>query len=72
MVRYIDQKVEAGKSYQYRIQCIGFGVPCGRIRVLEVLVDIAWGYPQIKYLRDLTRLGLPFALDLELEEESES
>jgi len=60
------------RSYQYRIQCIGFGVPCGRIRVLEVLVDIAWGYPQIKYLRDLTRLGVPFALDLELEEESES
>lgn len=59
------------RSYQYRIQSIGFGVPCGRIRVLEVLVDLGRGLPRIRYLRDITRLGIPFALTVEAEETSE-
>lgn len=53
------------RGWQYRIQCVGFGVPCGRFRVIEVVVDLAKGTPRIMYLRDITRLGLPMAMDVE-------
>ena len=53
------------RGWQYRIQCVGFGVPCGRFRVMEVVVDLAKGTPRITYLRDITRLGLPMAIDVE-------
>jgi hypothetical protein len=65
--RYIAPKITA-RSYQYRVQCIGFGVPCGRIRVIETIVDTARRRPKIIYLRDITRLGVPFALDVEVKE----
>jgi DNA uptake protein ComE-like DNA-binding protein len=54
------------RSFQYRIRVVGFGVPSGRYCVLEAVVDLADGEPRIVYLRDLTRLGLPFAVDTEL------
>jgi len=47
---------------------VGYGVTSGQFRVLEAIVDLAGGSPQIVYLRDLTRLGLPFALAGENEE----
>jgi type II secretory pathway component PulK len=56
------------RSYQYGVRCIGFGVPCGRYRVLEAVLDLAGGTPRVAYLRDVTRLGLPFALDTDLLE----
>jgi len=56
------------RSYQFRVQCVGFGVPCGTFRVLEAIVDTASGQPRIIYLRDLTRLGMPIAMDTELLE----
>ena len=56
------------RSYQYSVRCIGFGVPCGRHRVLEAVLDLTGGTPRIGYLRDITRLGLPFALDTDLME----
>ena len=56
------------RGYQFRIQCVGFGVPCGRFRVVEVVVDIAGSTPRITYLRDITRLGLPAAIDAEEQE----
>jgi type II secretory pathway component PulK len=54
------------RSYQYSARCIGFGVPCGRYRVLEAVLDLSGGVPRVAYLRDMTRLGLPFSLDTDL------
>ena len=50
------------RSYQYHFQVIGFGLPSGRYRVLEVAIDVAGQQGRITYLRDITRLGLPFQL----------
>ncbi len=55
-------------GYQYRLRIIGFGVPCGRYRIFEVVIDIAGPQPKVLYQRDITRLGLPFPLDVEAEE----
>ncbi len=56
------------RSYQFRVRCIGYGVPSGRFRVLEAVLDLTGKQPRIVYLRDITRLGLPFALLREDEE----
>ncbi len=56
------------RSFQYRIRCVGFGVPCGQYRILEAVVDLAGRRPRIGYLRDVTALGVPFALGAELQE----
>ena len=53
------------RSLQFRIHCVGFGVPNGRFRVIEAVVDLAGETPRISYLRDVTRLGLPFAMNVE-------
>jgi len=50
------------RSYQFRVRCIGYGVPSGRFRILEAVLDLAEAEPRIVYLRDITPLGLPFAL----------
>ena len=51
------------RGFQFSVRCVGFGVPCGRYRVLEAVLDLAGQTPRIAYLRDITRLGMPFALD---------
>lgn len=51
------------RSWQYSFNVIGYGLPSGRFRVLRVIVDLAQEKPTIIYLRDLTRLGLPFSLE---------
>jgi DNA uptake protein ComE-like DNA-binding protein len=51
------------RSYQFSFQVIGFGVPSGRFRRLEVVIDSSELTPRIVYLRDLTRLGMPFKLE---------
>ena len=56
------------RGFQYRVQCIGFGHPCGQFRIFEAVVDLVGGTPRIAYLRDITRLGLPLALNIEQEE----
>jgi DNA uptake protein ComE-like DNA-binding protein len=53
------------RSFQYSLRCVGFGVPCGRYRVLEAVVDMGGGSPRVIYLRDMSRLGMPFALNVE-------
>ena len=58
------------RGYQYHIRCIGFGSQSGRYRIIEAEVDLAKGKPRISYLRDITRLGLPFPLDVEKRESS--
>ncbi len=50
------------RSFQFTCQVIGYGLPSGRYRVLEVGVDVAPGTRRITYLRDVTRRGLPFTL----------
>lgn len=50
------------RSYQFRCQVAAYAVPSGRYRVLEVIIDAASGEPVISYLRDITRLGVPFNL----------
>ena len=53
------------RSLQFRIHCVGFGVPNGRFRVIEAVVDLAGETPRVSYMRDVTRLGLPFAMNVE-------
>lgn len=50
------------KSFQFRFNVIGYGIPSGRFRVYEVVIDTAQAQPQITYLRDITLYGLPFPL----------
>jgi len=56
------------RSRQFHFQVIGYGVPSGRYRVLEALIDVAGYEPAISYLRDITRLGLPFRIEAEPSE----
>ena len=58
------------RGYQFRFQVVGYAVPSGRYRVLDVLLDSAGGEPVISYLRDITRLGLPFSLESALAKEA--
>jgi DNA uptake protein ComE-like DNA-binding protein len=55
------------RSLQFRFNVVGYGMPSGRYRVYEVVIDIADRQPQVLYLRDITRFGLPFALPVETE-----
>ena len=50
------------RSFLYSFHVVGYGVPSGRYRVLDVVIDVAGDEPRISYLRDLTRLGMPFPL----------
>ena len=56
------------RSLQLRLHCTGFGVPCGRFREVEAVVDFAGTSPRIAYLRDITRLGPPMALNVDQQE----
>lgn len=51
------------RGFQFSFRVIGYGVPSGRHRVIEAIVDTARGNPTLLYLRDVTRLGLPFKLE---------
>jgi hypothetical protein len=50
------------RSFQYSFHVAGYGVPSGRYRVLDVIIDLAGDEPRIVFLRDLTKLGMPFPL----------
>lgn len=50
------------RSQQFRFNVLGYAIPSGRYRIYEVVIDTADRQPQITYLRDITKLGLPFAL----------
>ncbi|MSU60841.1 MAG: hypothetical protein EXS31_00345 [Pedosphaera sp.] len=56
------------RSYQYSFHVVGYGLPSGRFRALDVIIDLSGGEPRVSYLRDLTRLGIPFALEAERTE----
>src|SRR6185503_7234039 len=51
------------RSYQYHFQVVGYGLPSGRYRVLEAIVDFGRSKPMITYLRDITRFGMPFKIE---------
>jgi Helix-hairpin-helix motif len=50
------------RSWQFTFHVIGYGLPSGRYRVLEVAIDVAGDKPRVTYLRDVTRRGLPFRI----------
>jgi len=50
-------------SYQYRVRVIGYGARSDRYRIMEAMIDLGRDTPRLSYVRDLTRLGLPIALD---------
>ena len=56
------------RGYQFHVRCIGFGWPCQRFRIIEAVINIADGAPQIIYQRDITRLGVPLSIDMDKEE----
>ena len=56
------------RTFIYRVRCIGFAVPTGRFCILEAVLDFSGTQPRITYLRNVTRLGLPFTLDVEQKE----
>jgi DNA uptake protein ComE-like DNA-binding protein/type II secretory pathway pseudopilin PulG len=52
------------RAFQYHFHVLGYGVPSGRYRLLEAIIDTSTPTPTIQYLRDITRLGLPFRIEL--------
>lgn len=56
------------RSYQFHVRCVAYGWPCGQFRILEAVLDLARGSGRVLYQRDLTRLGVPFAMAVEQEE----
>jgi len=56
------------RAFQYSFHVVGYSLPSGRYRVLEVTIDVADYKPAIIYLRDLTRLGMPFRVETNPEE----
>ncbi len=58
------------RAFQFHMHVVGYGVPSGRYRVLEAIIDTAGQKPVIVYLRDITRLGLPFPIRTDLEQET--
>lgn len=53
------------RSFQFRFQVLAYGVPAGRFRLLEVVIDAAGSRPQVTYLRDITKRGMPFPVNQE-------
>lgn len=53
------------RSLQFSFHVVGYGSRSGRFRVLEAVIDAAVRPVRLVYLRDLTRLGLPFPIALD-------
>lgn len=52
------------RSFQFSFRVVGYGLPSQKFRVLDVVVDVIGNTRAIVQLRDLTRFGMPFALEL--------
>lgn len=50
------------RSFQFQFRVVGYGVPSGRYRVLEVEIDVAGDQRKVTGVRDITKLGIPFRL----------
>ena len=57
--RQIEPRISA-RSFQFHVQVIGYALPSGRYCVIEAIVDLIGPKPRILYLRDLTKLGIPY------------
>ena len=57
--RQIEPRISA-RSFQFHVQVIGYALPSGRYCVIEAIVDLIGPEPRILYLRDLTKLGVPY------------
>ncbi len=52
------------RTYQFRLRSFGYSMEHGTFCLLEAVVDLGSGRPQIVYVRDLTRLGVPMPVSL--------
>lgn len=52
------------RSYQFRFRIVAYSLPNQRFAVAEAVIDLASGQPRLLALRDLTRLGFPFPLQV--------
>ncbi len=57
--KQIEPRITA-RSFQFQIQVIGYALPSGKYCVIEAIVDLIGPEPRILYLRDLTKLGIPY------------
>ncbi len=55
------------RSYQFSLRAAGFSSN-GQYRIIEAIVDLAGDRPRIIYLRDVSRFGLPFEIDVSAED----
>ena len=55
------------RSFQFHIQVIGYGLPSGQFKLIESVVDLIGSAPRIIYLRDLTKLGIPYHFSAQRE-----
>ncbi len=51
------------RGHQFSFRAAGFSNQ-GQYRIIEAIVDLAGDRPRIIYLRDISRFGLPFEIDL--------
>lgn len=56
------------RSWQFHVRCVAYGWPCGQYRVVEAIIDMAAKTPRVIYQRDMTRMGMPLAIDVEQEQ----
>jgi len=56
------------RSWQFHVRCVAYGWPCGQYRVVEAVIDMAAKTPRVIYQRDMTRMGMPLAIDVEQEQ----
>lgn len=59
--------VLTARSFQFRLRCVGFGAKTGSFCAIEAVFDVSQGRPRLVYIRDITRLGLPVAIDVDQE-----
>jgi hypothetical protein len=53
------------RSSQFEFHVVGYALPSGHYRVLDVVIDVSGGERHVTYLRDITRLGMPFKFEQE-------
>ena len=57
--KQIEPRISA-RSFQFHVQVMGYALPSGKYCVVEAIVDLIGPEPKILYLRDLTKLGVPY------------
>lgn len=58
------------RSFQFSFRVVGYGLPSQKFRVLDVVIDVIGNTRSIVQLRDITRFGMPFALELPVLEDA--